>query len=412
VPQSISVLTRYADFRKLFVAELVMFGGDWFVLVPLLTLLPRLTGSGVWGAVVLAADTGTIALLLPFTGTVADRLDRRKIMITATLAGLVAVLGLMLVRSAHTAWIAPVAVAALAVAKAFYIPAVSAALPNMVDAEDLATANAVAGSAWGTMAVVAASAGGLLAAAVGPYACFLITAACLAMAAALAWRIRRPTQTGRDGDPQRAWHALAEALGYIFRRPRVASLVTVKSAVGLGNGALTTFPLLATVVYHVGAAGTGLLFAARGLGALVGPLLLRRVLLRRSWLLPGLAVSMGTFGLMYLAVAVTPWFWAAFALIVLAHTAGGGNWAMSNFALQAEVPDVLRGRVFATDVMLATLAISASQLAVGGFVDRVSPQALIAWCGAVTLTYSVVWRLVTARLMRRSAPACADALPS
>jgi hypothetical protein len=228
------------------------------------------------------------------------------------------------------------------------------------------------------------------------------------MAAALAWRIRRPTQADRTDAPQRAGRALVEALRYIVRRPRVASLVTVKSAVGLGNGVLTTFPLLASTVFHVGAAGTGLLFAARGLGALVGPLLLRRVLLRRSWLLPGLAVSMGTYGLMYLGVSVSRWFPLAVALIVVAHTAGGGNWAMSTYALQAEVPDALRGRVFATDVMIATLSISVSQLVIGGFVDHVRPQRLIAWCGAVTLTYSVGWRLVTARLMRRPGPEVVD----
>jgi hypothetical protein len=94
---------------------------------------------------------------------------------------------------------------------------------------------------------------------------------------------------------------------------------------------------------------------------------------------------------------VTPWFRLAVGLIIVAHAAGGGDWAMSNSALQAEVPDGLRGRVFATDVMIATVAISVSQLVVGGFVDRVGPQALIASCGAVTLAYSVGWRLVTAR---------------
>jgi MFS family permease len=404
VRQLISVLTRYRDFRKLFAAELVMFGGDWFVLVPLLTLLPRLTGSGAWGAVVLAADTGTIALLLPFTGTVADRLDRRKIMIVATLAGLLAVLALLLVRTRETAWVAPAAVAALAVAKAFYMPAVSAALPNMVEREDLAAANALTSSTWGTMAVVAASLGGLLTAVAGPYACFGITAGCLALAALLAWRIKRPTQVEREGAPTRTWGAIAEAMRYIVRRPRVASLVTVKSAVGLGNGVLTVFPLLATVVYHVGSAGTGLLFGARGLGALLGPLLLRRVLAHRSWLLRGLALSMGAYGLMYLLVAATPWFWLAVLLIVVAHGAGGGNWAMSNFALQTEVPDTLRGRVFATDVMFATLAISISQLVVGAFVDRISPQLLIICCGATTLTYSVIWRLLTLRLVRDNDP--------
>ena len=82
------MLARNRDFRNLFLAELVVFGSDWFVLVPLVVLLPELTGSGVPGALVLAIDTGMIALLLPYTGTVADRLDRRRIMITANLAAL------------------------------------------------------------------------------------------------------------------------------------------------------------------------------------------------------------------------------------------------------------------------------------------------------------------------------------
>ena len=97
MPSTFSVLTRNRDFRNLFLAELVVFGGDWFVLVPLLNLLPELTGSALWGAGVLAADTGIVALLLPFTGTVADRLDRRKIMMTANLAAIVAVLCLSLI---------------------------------------------------------------------------------------------------------------------------------------------------------------------------------------------------------------------------------------------------------------------------------------------------------------------------
>src|SRR5690606_29616938 len=144
--------------------------------------------------------------------------------------------------------------------------------------------------------------------------------------------------------------ALRESAGYIRRRPRVLSLVTVKSAVGVGNGVLASFPLLA-LTYGVGAIGTGLLFAARGLGALVGPLLLRRVLARRSWLLPGLAISMAIYGLAYLGVAFSPWYALILLLIFLAHLAGGGNWTMSNYALQIEVPDDLRGRVFATDMM-------------------------------------------------------------
>ncbi|MDG4828778.1 MFS transporter [Solwaraspora sp. WMMD1047] len=395
----LSVLTRNRDFRHLFGAELVVFGADWFVMVPLLVLLPQLTGSGVWGALVLAADTGIIALLLPYAGTIADRLDRRRILITSNVVALAAVLLLLGVRSAATAWLALVAVGVVAASKAFYSPAAQAALPNVVEPADLAAGNAIAGSAWGTMTVVGASLGGVLSALAGPYACFWVAAGGLAVAAGLTALIRRPMQAERDlaAPVQRPWAAIREALAYIIARPRVLALVTVKSAVGLGNGVLTVFPLLAGV-YGVGAVGAGLLFAVRGAGALVGPLLMRRVLGRRSWLLPGLAISMTGYGLAYLGVSVTGWFPLVLVLVFVAHFAGGSNWVMSNFALQGEVPDRLRGRVFATDMMLATLAISVSQLAVAAVVDRVDERIVLAGCGLVTVVYAVGWRIATRRL--------------
>jgi predicted MFS family arabinose efflux permease len=403
VPSVLSVLTHHRDFRRLFLAELVVFGGDWFAVIPLMDLLLDLTGRGIWGSVALAADTAMLAVLLPYAGTVADRVDRRKILITASATALLAVGLLMAVRSPGVAWLGPVAIGVLGAAKAFYSPAALAALPNLVPEEDLSTANAISGSAWGTMLVVGASLGGVMTAFLGPYLCFLITAACLLMASFLVWRIRRPMQVDRPAEPVRTLVAVREALGYIRRRPQVLSLVTVKSAVGLGNGVLASFPLLAAS-FAAGPIGTGLLFASRGLGALLGPLLLRRVLLHRSWLLPGLAVSMAAYGLAYLGVAISPWLALTLVLVGVAHLAGGSNWTMSNFALQLEVPDALRGRVFATDMMLATLAISVSLLVVGLLVDVLELRVLIAGCASATLLYAIGWRIAT----RHAHPTDAD----
>ena len=407
----LSVLTHNRDFRNLFVAELVVFGADWFVMVPLLVLLPELTGSGVWGGLVLAVDTGLVALLLPFTGTVADRVDRKKLLVVSNIAALVAVMLLQAVRGsgAVPGVLALGAIGALAVAKAFYSPAAQAALPNVVDAGDLAAANAVAGSAWGTMAVVGASLGGVLSAVFSPHTCFWVASASLAVAAGLEWRIRRPLQAPLESAAARprTWTAIRESFAYIGQRPRVLALVTVKSAVGLGNGVLTVFPLLAGR-FGVGAVGAGLLFGVRGAGALVGPLAMRKVLGHRSWLLPGLAISMSAYGLAYLGVAVAPWFPLVLALVFAAHFAGGTNWILSNFALQGEVPDRLRGRVFAADLMLATLSISVSQLAVAALVDHVDGRALIAGCALVTLVYAVGWRIATRGL---SAPVVAEEAP-
>jgi MFS family permease len=390
VAPSLSVLTRNRDFRYLFLAQLVVYGGDWFALIPLISLMQELTGSGLPGA-------------LAFAGALADRFDRRRLMILANLGTIAAIALLFAVRSPATVWLGPVAIGLAATAKSVYTPSAQAALPNVVDAKDLATANAIGGSAWGTMLVVGASLGGVMSFAFGPYICFAIDLVCLALAALLVWRVRRPLQTPREPHiaPARPVRAIVEAVQYIRHRPRVLSLVTVKSAVGIGNGVLAVFPVLAAVTFGVGEVGLGLLFAARGIGALIGPLLFRPLLGHRNWLLPGLALSMASYGVAYLAVAVTPWFWLALVFVVMAHISGGGNWVMSNYALQLEVPDELRGRVFATDMMIATVAISISLLVSGALVDHVDPRVPLAVCGGLTLIYAIAWRLATRRMALR-----------
>lgn len=399
VGRALSLVRRNPDFRRLFIAQLVVFGGGWFLMIPLLALLAEITGGGTLGGVVLAVETTVLALMLPYAGTLADRMDRKRLLVAANLLTLVAGLALLLVRTPGTTFVAVLAIVAIGVGQAIYLPASQAALPNVVDADDLSTANAVAGSAWGTMLVVGASAGGLLAGWLGPYPSFLIGAGCLALAAVFTLRVHRPFQAERTTEPAHAAAALKEALGYIAARPRVRALVTVKSAVGMGNGVLAAFPILA-VTFGVGTTGLGLLYGARGLGALVGPLLLRAVLATPRRLMTGLALSMATYGVCYVLVGVTPWFWLVLLLVVVAHTAGGGNWVLSNYALQTEIPDELRGRVFAADVMIAMVAVSLSQAVAGYFTDLAGPQLVIAVCGTITLLYAVVWRLATVRLLR------------
>jgi MFS family permease len=398
---SVSLLRRNPDFRKAFAAELLSLGSDWFAIIPLLTVLPRLTGSGVLGGLVLGTDTAVVALLAPFAGTIADRFDRRMILVVSNVASASAVLFLLLVQTPGTAWIALAAVGAVAVAKAFYTPASAAALPNLVDPDDLPAANVLSGSAWGTMLVVGASLGGVLARLIGNDGCYLLDAALLLFAAGLTVLVRRPFQAAGHGERHTTTaRAVSEALGYIRGDARVRALVTVKSAVGVGNGSLTLFPLLATTVFHTGPMGTGLFYAARGLGALLGPLVLRGPLLRRGRLLIGLAVSMSGYGAAYVLFGIAPYFGLALVLVTLAHLAGGANWVLSNYALQQHVPDPLRGRVFSTDFMLATLAVTLSQVLAGVLSDYVDLRLLASAGGAATLAYAALWTVLTTRARR------------
>ena len=107
---------------------------------------------------------------------------------------------------------------------------------------------------------------------------------------------------------------------------------------------------------------------------------------------------MSLYGLAYLGASVAPWFPLVLVLVFLAHFAGGSNWVLSNYALQGEVPDRLRGRVFATDMMLATLAIAVSQLVVAPSSTTWTSAPCWPAAALITVVYALGWRFATRRL--------------
>ena len=178
------------------------------------------------------------------------------------------------------------------------------------------------------------------------------------------------------------------------------ALLTAKPGVGFANGALVLFPLLAADVFGVGEAGLGLLFAARGLGALLGPLLLGRRGRSPDGLLWLIACCIASCGALYIGVAVAPVFAVALVLVALAHVGGGANWTSSSYGLQVLVPDRVRGRVSSADFMLCTLVIAANQAVAGALSEAVPTRLLVGCFGAASMAYAVGW-LVATRSLRR-----------
>ena len=195
---ALDLLRRNGDYRRLFLSSLITSGGDWFALIPLLFLLHDLTSGGLAGALVLAADTAVFALLSPYAGTLADRLDRRRIIVVAESVSAGLALLLLLVDSRGTIWVAVLTIGGIAAAKAFATPADSAAMPNVVAPEDLALANVLNGVAWGSMLAVGAALGGLSAAAFGTSACFVIDSVSFVISALMVARCRTPFQQPRE----------------------------------------------------------------------------------------------------------------------------------------------------------------------------------------------------------------------
>ncbi len=375
------LLRENPSFTRLYAAQLISFAGDWFATVALLGLSLQLTGSSALAALVLVLQTGSFALAAPFAGILADRFDRRKLMVAADLARVPVALAFLLARDPGSLWIAFVAVALLAIGGAVFEPASSASLPNLVDSDRLPEANVLLGSAWGTMLAVGAALGGLVAATFGRDTAFVVNAASFALSAALIIGIRRPLQQPRDapavgeGGLGNIRGSISVAMGFARRSRVVASLLLSKTTFGVGTGVVLLLAVFGRNVFGAGDAGIGLLFAARGLGALLGPFVARSVVgLEDRGLLLGIRASLVVAAGSYALFPIAPGIWFAAVLVFCAHLGGGSQWMLSSYGLQRSTPDAIRGRVFSFDYGLVTLTIALSTLLAGFLADAIDPR--------------------------------------
>jgi MFS family permease len=399
---SLSLLGRNRDFRRLYVASLISLGGDWFLLVALFGLVLHFTDSAIAVALVLAVEDLMYFLLSPVAGVLADRIDRRRLMVGADLVRAVLCLGFLLIRTDSLVWLAFVLLAVMASFSAAFEPASMAALPNLVEEEDLATANALSGSLWGTMLAVGAALGGVVAAVFGRDTAFIVDAVSFLASAWLIWRIRRPFAEQRAAeDHAGVGEATVETIQYARRDHRVLALLAVKFGWGIAGGVLVLIPLLAHREYHAGDVGIGLLMASRGVGALIGPFVGRSALGPQDRRIFGaIGLALAVFGLGYSLLGLVPGLLLAMPTVALAHVGGGAQWTLSSYGLQRIVPDRIRGRIFAFDGMLVTLTFGLSSLLTGWLADSFGPRVTAAGMGAVAIGWAVVWSLLTTDVRR------------
>ncbi len=397
------LLRRNPDFRKLYLASLISLGGDWFLFVALGSLVLDATGKALSVAILIVSQELPIFLATPWAGWLADRLDRRRLMIACDLARAAICASFVAVGPEHL-WLAFVLIAVLSVFSAVFDPASAAATPNLVDPEDLATATAMNGSVWGIMLAVGAALGGVVSAVFGRDTAFLVDAASFLASAALLAGVRRRFSEDRGHVPHvGVLDATVETARYARRDHPVLALITVKFGFGLAAGVLALIAVFAKDVFHGGDVGFGLLMASRGVGALIGPFLGHRLAGKdHERLIPAIACSLAVFGLGYMSLGFTPALWLAGLAILIAHLGGGAQWVLSSYALQRLVPDRIRGRIFAFDYALVTLSLGASSILAGALGDALGPRVAVTIVGGVALGWAALWWVLT-RSVRRSA---------
>ena len=413
----IQLLRSNHDFRNLFIGQLVSQTGDWFNSVALFTLLLSLTGSGEAVGYILIIKLLPSFFAGPLAGVVADRFNRKTIMIVADIVRGFLVLGFLLVQRPEQVWIVYALAALEVVVSTFFDPAKSAAIPSIVSREELISANALSSASWSITLALGAALGGVVTDAFGRNTAFIVDSLSFFASAVYIARVhlRSSTET-----PERSKHlSIADATGvtdfiegarYLRSNPRVMALLLVKSGWGLGGGVLLLLTIYGKQIFPIGrdgAASIGLLYAARGLGALIGPMI-AGVITSGEPRTMRKAISIAFFvsAAFYLLIAHSPVLAVALICVMGAHSGGSIQWVFSTTLLQMTVPDRFLGRVFALEMAVLTLTMSISTYVTGWGVDYpgLGARRMATILGLAFMVPGVAWVVLQGWLDRSDSP--------
>jgi MFS family permease len=342
-PRPLWQLFHAPGFRRLFLAQTVSRWGDTFNAVALVILVFRLTGSGLRVAGTVAFEIAPVLLLGFVAGAIVDRHPRRRIMITADLGR--AAICLALVAFGDNLAVIYAAAFGLSVGTVFFNPAATSLMPTVVDPDDIVSANSALWSAAVISQIALAPLAGALVAWAGAGPAFLVNAASFLISAALLRRL--PISPAAASGAGRRLGGVAEGLRLIRANRFLSTLAGVQLLAALSAGATSALlVVLADRHLDVGPSRFGLLIAAIGAGAGLGPLVLRRLV--ADPLRPG--VLFGPYllrGGVDLTLAASSSFGVAVVALGVYGVGTSTGMVTYNSVLQTTVPDRMRGRVFA-----------------------------------------------------------------
>lgn len=390
-----------ANFRYLWLGQIVSLLGDWFNLIASATLVGALTQSGVAVGGLFVVRMLAPFLISPLAGVAADRYNRKWLLILADISRALVVLGFLLVRTPEQVWLLYTLTAIQLAISGVFFPARNAILPDLVSRGELGAANALSSSTWSVMLSIGAALGGLVAGQWGIYPAFVVDSLTFVFSAMLISGIRYRWEPAMEGDTsiRAGFRQYIDGLRYLKDELDILFIALHKAAVSLTiNGAFQVIQvILAEQVYVIGEGGgtsLGLLYAVAGVGTGIGPIVARwftgdrdrnlRVFLALSYLLTVIGIAI-TAPLAGFGVVLFGTFLRAFG--------GGINWVFSTQLLLQLVPDRVRGRVFSSEFALFTLANAAGTAAGGWALDSTSLgiSTLLWWLAGLTLIPGLLW---------------------
>jgi MFS family permease len=384
-------LLRNARLLRLWIGQGTSFVGDAVSMVALVVLVVQVTGSAsaVGGALV-ARLLPTIAS--PLAGVIADRVDRRVLLVASDLARAVLVLGLVFARDLATIY---VLVFLMGLARTVFNPTIRAAFPSVVGGGDLTRANALISGTFSVSETAGPALGGLLVATMGVDAAFVLDAVTYVVSAAmlsltpLARPQREEDGAGFGEDLKAGFTYLAGA------RVPLAIVLGAFLTVLTINITIPAEFFLATETFDAGNAGYGLLVGLYGGGMVLGSALMA-ALGDRVRLLPFYFIGVFASALALVGVGLSPAFVFALGALVVAGVANGTENVTTDTILQKRVPDAFLGRVFSVRFLGFSIGEVFAYGIGGAIVDASGARFTYLLAGAATTAAGLVVLLVLA----------------
>ena len=365
-------------YRKFWLAAFISMFGEWFNTIALFLIILQYTESELLLGVLMAVRMGCFALMQPFFGLLADRLNRKKLMITTNVLQIFLALAFIGIDGPEDMWWMFLCSGLMMALHGLYVTAERAALPNIVSKEDLTTANALDSATWSTALCLGAFAGGLVVSEFGVTVAFIIDSVTFMIGTILLIPLVVPQTYDKPSTGSILSSSIKDIwLGQkrIKSDPRLFRIIFAKTSWNIAGGGLAgVFLVLAgNNIEFVGAAlGFGIFFFARGIGTGIGPILARRFFKNsEKWpRLIGLLIIVSGFFYLLVGLSLNGPLIITLVLVTLAHTASGGNWVLSTVLTQQWVEDEMRGRVFSTDMLMLSLGQVISTISAGYLIEH------------------------------------------
>jgi len=372
------LLRSNGNYRSLWLASVISMLGEWFNTIALFFIILEYTGSEFLLGFLFTVRMISFAIFQPFIGLLADRYNRKIMMMVTNIVQVFLALGFILVDSASDMWWMISLSGLMMLLHGAYMTAERAAIPNVVSPEHLTTANALDAASWSTALCIGALLGGIVVSHWGTDAAFIIDSATFAIGTLLLIPVRIEQNVEEEMKTplfKTAFTNIKRGWLRVYTESRLLRIIFAKSSWNIAGGALAGvfLVLLGAETDGYGAAmGFGIFFFARGVGTGLGPIIARNILLDESkWpgLIGKLVIVSGTF---YILVSLTLdiSLLLTIVLILLAHAASGANWVLSTILTQRWVEDEMRGRVFSIDMLFMSIAFSISTSVAGYLVEH------------------------------------------